>query len=538
MKKRKEREESIEIEEVKLKPIAGIEPPVYLAVFYSLLLALALIALFVVPAIVHGGSLVQFRSSPAAAAVFVDDIYVGSTPADIFVSAGNHSIRIEKPFFARFEDDAAIPRRLFGSLFFPKKLHFRKDLELKNPHRYAESLFSELSNWALSGSFHHRYHYPSVISPAVSVLLDAGEDTLLEDFIAASMNNLATREIFSDWREARTRWSNMTGRTLSGSEPEGMPQRDLFRAYRLLYSDESADSSTVPEDLRNRMEAWIEDLCFEEYYAGAPKRAADMAASLRIDDHRFLLLPGGERIPLGMNDLFRTGGSLTVEELAAFPHTRQIRPFYILDTEVSRGQFARFLEENPEWNRANSEELLEKGLVTTDYLIGFEGKPSKPVSYVSWYAAKAYAAWLQKKLPAAIADSYSVRLPDESEWEYAARLNGDPETIDISDGARGPQTAVFTRAGRLGIIDLRGNLWEWNENWYFPSDLLDGGYGLRDYATQSDGQKALFAGREKAVRGGSWANDSSDVKAYTRASLEPNWCTPFTGFRLVLAPKE
>ena len=73
-----------------------------------------------------------------------------------------------------------------------------------------------------------------------------------------------------------------------------------------------------------------------------------------------------------------------------------------------------------------------------------------------------------------------------------------------------------------------GNLWEWCENWYFPSDSVNGSFGLPGIS---------YDGVEKAVRGGSWANPESEIKISTRGSQNPSWCTPFLGFRPVLVKK-
>jgi formylglycine-generating enzyme required for sulfatase activity len=49
---------------------------------------------------------------------------------------------------------------------------------------------------------------------------------------------------------------------------------------------------------------------------------------------------------------------------------------------------------------------------------------------------------------------------------------------------------------------------------------------------------AGFDGVEKSIRGGSWVNSEREIAFWTRASQPPQWCSPFTGFRVVLAPRE
>ncbi|MEW5816746.1 MAG: SUMF1/EgtB/PvdO family nonheme iron enzyme, partial [Spirochaetota bacterium] len=82
------------------------------------------------------------------------------------------------------------------------------------------------------------------------------------------------------------------------------------------------------------------------------------------------------------------------------------------------------------------------------------------------------------------------------------------------------------------ISDLIGNLWEWCDTWYYPFDYCFSSVKEKDVSNFT-----LHNGAEKSVRGGSWANLPETIKPWTRGSQPPSWCTPFLGFRPVIAQK-
>jgi formylglycine-generating enzyme required for sulfatase activity len=78
-----------------------------------------------------------------------------------------------------------------------------------------------------------------------------------------------------------------------------------------------------------------------------------------------------------------------------------------------------------------------------------QAKDEEPVTQVSYYDAKAYAAFLKK------------RLPTEFEWEYAAQ-----------------------QAAKYGLAQMDGVLWQWTESWYRPYNSTSG-YSKKLYESKS-----------------------------------------------------
>ncbi len=301
-------------------------------------------------------------------------------------------------------------------------------------------------------------------------------------------------------------------------------------------SAEQKETSAIAEalsvqDVLHSLERSVSQLPFEATYSNDSGRTE--GERLSTASHTFIPFSPKDLVPVGNPNISYSLDELTYEKLAAFPHQEHVESFYLAAKETTQGQFSRFLEDNPRWQKENTEKLVAEGKVDDTYLQYAQHGDDIPVTHVSWYAARAYCDWLTDQLPDELRSAYRVVLPEEAQWEYAARLNGRPRSVSAEVRAGSPRPAVFSRAGSRGLIDMTGNVWEWNANWYFPADVLDGTYGLDDSAIDLG-----YRGMERSVRGGSWANDNDEELLWRRASQPPSWCTPFTGFRVALVPRD
>src|SRR5262249_16606303 len=103
-------------------------------------------------------------------------------------------------------------------------------------------------------------------------------------------------------------------------------------------------------------------------------------------------------------------------------HRVWIDEFSIAKTPVTRGEYARFLQDtgHPEpasWNEPRF------------------GKTDQPVVGVTWFMASSYCEWLSKT------QGKAYRLPTEAEWEKACR--GGLENAEYAWGNEGPQTLDY-----------------------------------------------------------------------------------------------
>lgn len=210
------------------------------------------------------------------------------------------------------------------------------------------------------------------------------------------------------------------------------------------------------------------------------------------------------------------------------PPQTAVAAFLLDEHPVTNADYLRFVTANPKWRRSGVSGLF----ADSTYLENWRGDlepgpmapPGAPVVRVSWFAARAYARWLGK------------RLPTTAEWEYAASAGytgpdgkNDPDlkrdlyawlarpTPDILDDATGP------RPNHFGVRGLHGLVWEWVDD--FNTALVTG-----ESRADSSLDRDLFCGA-----GALGATDTTDYAAFMRqalrSSLQANYSTSSLGFR-------
>jgi formylglycine-generating enzyme required for sulfatase activity len=204
----------------------------------------------------------------------------------------------------------------------------------------------------------------------------------------------------------------------------------------------------------------------------------------------------------------------------------EVREYYLDKYAVTNADYSEFLQENPEWSKGKVARLF----ADTNYLMHWnsdtflENHPLSPVINVSWFAASAYCSWRGK------------RLPDTSEWEYAASqelLTDDgsktiPVLEIILDWYSKPNQKVLPEVGSgyqniFGISDMHGLIWEWTAD-------------FNSYVTGGDSRSSDELERNLFCASGSFgAVDKKNYAAFMRygfrGSLKGNYCIRNLGFR-------
>ena len=223
-------------------------------------------------------------------------------------------------------------------------------------------------------------------------------------------------------------------------------------------------------------------------------------------------------------------------------HTVHIDAFFMDEHEVTNLEYKAFLLENPRWQKSRIDKRFHNG----NYLKHWSGnnypsgKANHPVTYVSWYAAMAYAEWAGK------------RLPTEAEWEYAARggLAGKKypsgNTISTRQANYNNHVGDTTAVGRYAangydLYDMAGNVWEWcldeyDADFYFVSrNSRNPISGARTIQWILDNFTSIPTNTSRVFRGGGWLNSAQYLRVANRAGTAPSGPHSFLGFRCARA---
>jgi formylglycine-generating enzyme required for sulfatase activity len=190
-------------------------------------------------------------------------------------------------------------------------------------------------------------------------------------------------------------------------------------------------------------------------------------------------------------------------------------PLAISVREISYGEFKKYCE-------AKQRQCPEQPWVGKDY----------PVVNVSWNDAIAYTQWLTEKT------GNTYRLPNESEWEYAARAGTTTpypfgDEILISDAvfsdrkqlnAPLPRTDRSINRNKFKLYHMVGNVREWaTDDWHEDYD-----------GAPSDGSARYNSGTPmRVIRGGSYADSAEALRSGAREKQVADTKDKFTGFRIV-----
>lgn len=216
-----------------------------------------------------------------------------------------------------------------------------------------------------------------------------------------------------------------------------------------------------------------------------------------------------------------------------FPeHKVYLDTFQIDKYEVTAAEFAEFLNEVD----SSKKYFVLTQFGTVIFKNTFQPREdfgSHPANNVSWYGAREFCRWQNK------------RLPTEAEWEKAARgpdgfIFPWGNTLISPERARYNQTWTETTGFKvmvpttsmpegqspLGVYHLLGNVKEWVDDWYDREYYRDESHKMNP--------KGRVGGEFKVLKGGSWRDLRSFVYASFRNNSYPGTPLEDYGFRCAL----
>jgi pimeloyl-ACP methyl ester carboxylesterase len=217
------------------------------------------------------------------------------------------------------------------------------------------------------------------------------------------------------------------------------------------------------------------------------------------------------------------------DQLTGIKVTVLISDFQISPTEVTQREFREIMNYNPSVYRGQD----------------------RPAENVTWWEAIRYCNL--RSLKEGLEPCYNLatgecdlskngyRLPTDAEWSYASgpSTDIDPEkihqyaNIGSKDTKRaellikaineaGTKRVASYQPNRFGLYDTIGNVWEWCNDFFNPVNTPQP-------ATNPAGP---LRGVARIIRGGSFISTTGSWARGYRSSIDPNYKSRFTGFRV------
>ncbi|WP_027124734.1 formylglycine-generating enzyme family protein [Gelidibacter mesophilus] len=205
----------------------------------------------------------------------------------------------------------------------------------------------------------------------------------------------------------------------------------------------------------------------------------------------------------------------------------EVKDFDLDVYPVTNKEYMAFVAKYPEWQKSNAKKIFADKMYLrnwkNDLEINDDANLNSPVTYISWFAAKAYC------------DCQGKRLPTMDEWEYAAmsdetvkdariKKSYNEQILSWYEAPRSNENLIGENPKNFwGVYDLHGLVWEWTSD--FNSVLMSG-------ESRKDNEKDdnLFCG-SASLGATDLMNYAAFMRYAFRGSIKANYAIKNLGFR-------
>jgi len=459
------------VDPVKIKPLFGLRPGLWLTIAYTLALLAVIFLVCMLPDIINGTKRVTFESAVGTAAVYVDDVYQGGTPFTRKIASGTHNVSYRVNGQEIDSLTLKVGHPVFLNWLFPRTQTVTSNAQLTEAafEALTAEFLQDVSSYSAILEYDSAHRYPEIFTSYANAIAGGDFRTNSRAYETATMF-LTTDEMYEDAVNAE----NIIGINLLIL----YPQKDGSKVGKA--ADSPALKATKTSLSAGTLQ--IEGFSIPE---------ADFVNGRVTDPTYPEILEAGTDVH---TDAFNIGAYCITEY-----------------------QYAVFVSKNPKWAASNKASLITEGLVDDYYLSGITlsttVKSTRPIRNISWNAAQAFCRWLSDE------SGKNVYLPSQDQWTAAA----------LTDQDMGFQKSLVPSEAEGAPSAMLGGVWEMTSSPVIPlariftQDWIERAEEiLEKYDVQTD----------MVVKGGSYISNMSDVDIYTVGTTYRSLCSDFMGFRI------
>ncbi len=462
-----------EVDPVVLKPFHGIRPAYYILFLFFLFLLFVFFVLCLLPGLVSDTAYISVETPLSSVGVYEDGRYLSSASGTVIKThSGKHSYSFTYEGITIGETEENIPRRYFFTIFSHKVYTIKPALtytdeakeKAENEFAYNGARYSHITDY--TGDVKYLPLFKEFAECAAEMDIEN-----IEDIWLYGMLHISSKTMYDDYKDALSILDK------NKINYESNESKTLKSYLTRLYEDNKVDTIALKDE-------------------SSPITLTKDGAFYRYE---------GGTITLGKT------GETSYPESESLPQTLSYDSFYISQNLITENEYAIFVENNPKWSKSNIENLINEGLVDSSYLadINLSSRSSRPIRYISYYAALAYAEWKGS------VDSTVYSLPTLTEWTVAAESAENKKYVD---------GLIYRETDDSTPTALMGQLWDMTESVYMPlMRLID--------SSKVSYLSSLYPYDDIIVMGGSYINKNITINTIGTATKES--CSEFNGFRLV-----